>query len=101
MRRLILAVAIATAAVFAVVPASAQVRFQGYGTPRIRMKAPPVIPIIRVIPPSMAVNRALAYAPRAKPLGVRLKGPLYIVKLKQGNTVLQVRVNAATGDVSP
>ncbi len=62
----------------------------------------PVIrtPAIRVIPPSLALNRAMMIAPNAKALGVKLRGGHYIVKLKQGNKVRQVQVDAATGDVS-
>jgi hypothetical protein len=58
------------------------------------------VPIIKVIPPSMAINNALALMPQATALGVKLRGPIYIVKLKQGNQVIQVRVDAVSGIVS-
>ena len=75
-------------------------------------KLPPAAPVLRqlpppnmaypvIIPPSAALSRALGAAPGAKALGIKMKGPLYIVKLKQGNTVMQVRVNAATGLIAP
>lgn len=53
----------------------------------------------RVIQPSQALRIALGVTPQAKPLGVQLRGSLYIVKLKQGNRVVRVRVDAATGDI--
>ncbi|MBI2719349.1 MAG: hypothetical protein HY245_13225 [Rhizobiales bacterium] len=61
----------------------------------------PRLPIINFIPPSVALSRAMTIAPQATALGVKLKGPLYIVKLKQGNQVLQVHVDAATGALLP
>ena len=53
----------------------------------------------RVIKPSQALQIAMGVTPQAKPLGVQLRGSLYIVKLKQGNRVVRVRVDAATGDI--
>lgn len=100
MRRVLLALAIAAAAVFGAADASAQVKLRVIVNPKI-LNGPVIkAPIIRVIPPSLALNRALMLAPNAQALGVKLKGGLYIVKLKQGNTVRQIHVDAATGDVS-
>lgn len=88
------------AAVLAVAPAAeAQVKLQpAYGG--VRMKGPKVVvPPVMAIKPSQALRIALQAAPSAKALGVQLRGPLYIVKLKQGNTIMQVRVNAASGAI--
>lgn len=52
-----------------------------------------------LIKPSQALRIAMGVAPQAKPLGVQLRGPLYIVKLKQGNRVIKVRVDAGTGAI--
>ena len=52
------------------------------------------------VPPSAAVKLALQAVPGAEPLGVKLKGDHYVVKLKQGGTVIQVLVDASTGQVS-
>ena len=52
------------------------------------------------VPPSDAVKLAMQAVPGAEPLGVKLKGDHYVVRLKQGNTVIQVLVDAATGQVS-
>jgi uncharacterized membrane protein YkoI len=52
------------------------------------------------VPPSAAVKLALQAVPGAEPLGVKLKGDHYVVKLKQGGTVIQVLVDATTGQVS-
>lgn len=99
MRKVLLAMAI-IAAMLAGGEASAQMK-PNYMAPKINV-APKIMksPVIRVIPPSLALNRALMLAPNAKALGVKLKGGHYIVKLKQGNKVRQVEVDAATGDVS-
>jgi uncharacterized membrane protein YkoI len=104
MRKLLLAVAMA-AALMGAVDASAQLKMRAYQGPKIMngpvMRAPVLRPpMVRVIPPSMALNRAMSIVPKSQALGVKLKGGLYIVKLKQGNTVRQVHVDAATGDVS-
>ncbi len=105
MRNVLLAAVIAAASVFGAVDASAQVKMRSNYAPKIMngpvLKAPVVrAPAIRVIPPSLALNRAMMIAPNAKALGVRLKGGHYNVKLKQGNTIRQIRVDAVTGAVS-
>jgi|GEM_PF-2360072 len=99
MRKVLLALAI-VAAMFAGGDASAQKRSNYNMAPKI-MKGPVIrAPAVRVIPPSLALSRALGRVPNAKALGVKLRGSHYIVKLKQGNKVKQVEVDAATGDVS-
>jgi hypothetical protein len=54
---------------------------------------------VPLIAPSEAVAIALDTVPSAKPLGVQLRGSSYVVKLKQGNKVMQIRVDAETGAV--
>ena len=44
---------------------------------------------------------AVAANPGAKPLGVKLRGGIYVVRLKQDGTIIQVGVDPATGDVFP
>lgn len=51
------------------------------------------------LPPSAAVQRAVRTIPGAEPLGVKLKGDTYIVRLKQDGSIVQVGVNAFTGEV--
>ena len=53
------------------------------------------------MPPSDAVKRAMQAKPGAKPLGVKLEGGIYIVRLKQDGTIVQVGVDPVTGDVVP
>jgi hypothetical protein len=84
--------------------ASAQVRLPLY-VPNVQInpnvvQPPPRVPAIRIIPPSVAINNALALMPQAQALGVKLRGSLYIVKLKRGNQVIQLRVDAVSGEVS-
>ena len=52
------------------------------------------------VAPSQAVKLALEAVPGAEPLGVKLKGGTYVVRLKQDGAVIQVLVDAATGQVS-
>jgi uncharacterized membrane protein YkoI len=52
------------------------------------------------VQPSDAVKLALQAVPGAEPLGVKLKGDHYVVRLKQDGTVIQVLVDATTGQVS-
>ncbi len=84
--------AAALAAFLSVVPAAAQE--QGFDDVEQYSEQAP-----RVIKPSQALRIAMGVTPQAKPLGVQLRGSLYIVKLKQGNRVIRVRVDAATGDI--
>lgn len=98
MRRVLLVFAI-IAAMLAGGEAFAQMK-PTYMAPKI-MNGPVIrAPVVRLIPPSIALNRALMISPNAKALGVKLRGSHYIVKLKQGNKVRQVQVDAATGNVS-
>jgi hypothetical protein len=53
------------------------------------------------LPPSAAVKRAVEANPGAKPLGVKLSGGIYVVRLKQDGTIILVGVDPATGDVFP
>jgi hypothetical protein len=99
MRRIVLIATMLLAATLAAGPVFAQ-KVPMY-VPTAPLVIKPKIPIVKVIPPSVALGNALRVVPGAQPLGVKIKGPLYIVKLKQGNTVKQVNVNAATGAVSP
>lgn len=52
------------------------------------------------VPPSEAVKLALRAVPGAEALGVKLKGDHYVVRLKQGGSVILVQVDATTGAVS-
>jgi len=66
-----------------------------YGKPKKRDRG-------RMIPPSAALQAALGYAPGSQGLGVRLlQGPrlVYAVKLKSGNRIRRVLVDAHTGQV--
>ena len=53
------------------------------------------------MPPSAAVKRAMQATPGAKPLGVKIQGGIYVVRLKQDGTIVQVGVDPVTGDVFP
>lgn len=53
------------------------------------------------LPPSAAVKLAVAANPGAKPLGVKLSGGIYVVRLRQDGTIILVGVDPATGDVFP
>jgi hypothetical protein len=53
------------------------------------------------IAPSQAVKLAMGAAPGAKPLGVSLRGGIYVVRLRQDGSIIQMGVDPATGDVFP
>ena len=53
------------------------------------------------LPPSAAVKRAVAAYPGAKPLGVDLRGGVYVVRLRVDGSIIQVGVDPQTGDVFP
>lgn len=53
------------------------------------------------LPPSAAVKLAVAAYPGAEPLGVKRRNGIYVVRLKQDGTIIQVGVDPATGDVFP
>ena len=53
------------------------------------------------LPPSAAVKMAVEANPGAKPLGVKLSGGIYVVRLRQDGTIILVGVDPATGDVFP
>ena len=66
-----------------------------YGKPNKRDRS-------RMIPPSAALQAALRYAPGSQGLGVRLlQGPrlVYAVKVKSGNRIRRILVDARTGRV--
>lgn len=97
MRRFTFVIAVLLSAVFAADAALAQARV----VPRVNNPAvmkqvrPKQIKILpKVIPPSVALARAMAQAPGAKGLDVKLKGQVYVVKLLQGNKVKQLRIPA-------
>ena len=52
-----------------------------------------------VLPPSAAVRLAMDAVPGATPLGVKLRGGVYVVRLKQDGSIVQVAVDAVTGEV--
>lgn len=91
MRLASLAMTLFAATMLAVAPVSAQGKNKQNGGDQGEMAG---------IPPSAAVGQALSVVPDAKPLGVRRSGGFYIVKLKRGNEVIQLRVDAQTGEVS-
>jgi uncharacterized membrane protein YkoI len=102
MRKLFFIAVLSLATLVGAEAAIAQVRIPNYSPNLIAKRGQAIrkVPAI-VIPPSMALNRAMMVLPGAKAIGVRLRGPLYIVKLKQGNRIMQVRVNAKTGSIAP
>lgn len=55
----------------------------------------------QAIPPSAAVKLAMQAMPGAKPLGVSLRGGIYVVRLKQDGSIIQVGVDPASGEVFP
>lgn len=55
----------------------------------------------QAIPPSTAVKLAMRAMPGAKPLGVSLRGGIYVVRLKQDGSIIQVGVDPASGEVFP
>ena len=99
MRRIVLIATMLLAATLAADPVLAQ-KIPMYIPQVAPVQIKPKIPIVKVTP-SAALSRAMGMMPGSKPLGVTLKGPHYIVKLKNGNQVLQYRVDAATGAVNP
>lgn len=77
--------------------ASAQVRLPNNPPAAPSLKVKPNIPKTKLIPPSIAIKNVMAANPGAKPLNLQRAGGNYIVKLKKGNSVIQMNVNAATG----
>ncbi len=106
----VIALTAAFGAGFGADSADAQVRIKimtnpGMGAPKLRgpkiPRVTPVKPKFNFLPPSAAINRALKIMPNAKPIGVRLQGQTYIVRLKTRGTVAKIGVNAVTGVASP
>jgi len=94
MNRLLKSLALAIAVTLAAGQASAQVKMMPYvaGAPK-----PVLPPKIMMIKPSQALRIAMQAVPGGKPLGVQLRGQVYIVKVKQASTIKLLRVNAASG----
>ena len=55
----------------------------------------------QAIPPSAAVKLAMQAMPGAKALGVSLRRGIYVVRLKQDGSIVQLGVDPATGEVFP
>ena len=64
----------------------------GQYKPTVQIK--PKVPIIKLIPPSAAVNQALAMNPGSKALAVK-PGPnnSYIIRLQKGGKVMNFKVD--------
>ena len=92
MRRIRVIAAMLAAAMLAAAPASAQDNDQNYRNPNVGEQRV-------IIRPREAVRIALDANPGAKPLGVQRRGRLYIVRLKRGNRIMQVRIDAASGAI--
>ncbi|MFT3989739.1 hypothetical protein [Aestuariivirga sp.] len=109
MLKLCRAVAIAaTAAVLAAGPALAQVKIMVPTVrvaPTVKVAPVPTVrvapPTVRIIPPSMALRNIKQIMPQVQILNVAPRGAGYVVKVKDGATVRQIRVDGATGAVSP
>ena len=84
--------ALGLCAALAVLPAAAQDSGSGSGQQQGQQAG---------LPPSAAVKLAMQANPGAKPLGVKLRGGIYVVKLKQDGTIIQVGVDPQSGDVFP
>lgn len=95
MKKFLAIALVAAATVFATGSADAQVRIRANTGPKVNRVVPKII-----IPPSLALQRVLAQIPGAKPLSVRPKGNMLIVKVKKGGNIIQFNVNSATGAVS-
>lgn len=93
MRKVLTIAAAALAAVFLAGPVAAAQGGGGNGSAQQQQG--------ERLPPSAAVKLAMAAMPGAEALGVKLRGDTYIVRLKQGGSIVQVGVNAVTGDVTP
>lgn len=106
MRRQIITMIAALAAFTAVEMAEAQVRVRpglaiGFDGAELAQQQQPRTRGLRMrIPPSAAIQQAMQAVPGAKPLGVRLRGGTYIVRLKSSGKVVRVGVDAATGAVT-
>ncbi|HHN66693.1 MAG TPA: hypothetical protein ENK15_01470 [Thermopetrobacter sp.] len=57
---------------------------------------------MRILGASLALSKALQRYPGSKPLGVRLlpgREPVYAVRLRRGDRIIIMRVNAVTGAI--
>lgn len=94
MRRILTIAAFALAVLFGTgLTADAQVKLKAPLAPRVTNQPKPVM----IIPPSVAVNRALRLVPNGTPLNVTLRGDKYFVKVRDNNKVRVVPIDA-TGD---
>lgn len=107
MRKFLIVAIVALFAVLGVETADAQVRVRPFAKPGIMVPKPPramrvrpVRPRLMILPPSKAVRAAMRAVPNAKPLGVKLRGDTYVVRLKSGGTITQVGVDSVTGAVT-
>jgi hypothetical protein len=92
MRRILTIAAFALAVPFGTgLQADAQVKLKAPVTPRVTSQPKPAL----IIPPSVAVNRALRMVPNGTPLNVTLRGDKYFVKVKVNNKVRVVPIDAA------
>ena len=90
MRKILTLAAAGLAAALSVLPAAAQNSGgDGQGVEQPAMA------------PSQAVKRAMQAAPGARALGVEFSGGIYVVRLKQDGTIIQLGVDPATGEVFP
>jgi hypothetical protein len=96
MKRFVAIALVALTAAFAAGSADAQVRLKVPTAPTINRITPKIV----IIPPSVAVKNVIRLVPGAKPLSVRPKGNMIIVKVKKGGNIIQFNVNAATGAIS-
>lgn len=53
------------------------------------------------IKPSQAVKLARRAVPGSNPLGVKMQGGIYVVRLRQDGSIIQMGVDPATGSVFP
>lgn len=106
MRKFLAVIVVTLFAAAGMVPADAQVRIKPYGNQGQvfkgnRQRGQQVKPRMLLLPPSAALKRALRAMPNAKPLGVKLRGDTYVVRLKSGGTIIQLGVDSVTGAVFP
>ena len=98
MRRFFAAAAVFTLVILGIGDAISQVDETDL-QPQVRLAQKAQAPLL--IAPSVAIRAALRANPGAQAINVKPRGNMYIVKLKQGNTIRQVRVNGTTGVVLP
>lgn len=95
MSRLIFIAVFAFSAIFADSGAWAQTKPIYRAPPPTILKGPRIV----IIPPALALRRALALRPDGKALGVQRSGKNYRVKIRDKKEVVEVLVDGETGDV--